>query len=128
MVRLEAEMSTICALAWVLLAGSSSPVQGHSFVKMDFRRADVAVDPGNWKLSMGGKEFQCVKKGEPSNQPQVVSDAEVGKAIRIKLEPSYGKGPDNGRDKINYAVVKGHDPNAPTFDGRMVYYTFKMKL
>lgn len=108
--------------------GIAAAGQRHSVVHIDFRRNQAEINPNDWTLALGGRHFACVRKGEPSTPPAVVSDPEVGRAIRIQLDPTTGRGPDNGRDKINYTVIKGSREQAPAFDGQTVYFSFALKL
>ncbi|HEY3782529.1 MAG TPA: heparin lyase I family protein [Fimbriimonadaceae bacterium] len=96
-------------------------------VKLDFKK-EANIDSSNWRLTVGGHHFDCVTKGQPAVVPTIVDDEEVGKAIRIELQPTSGAGSDNGRDKINYTVIKGNNPNAPTFDGKLSELSFAVKL
>ncbi len=111
----------------VLVVAAAFAYAQKEHVRIDLRSSGD-VDPQDWKLTVGGKHFECVKKGGPPTPPAVVDDSEVGKALRIELDPTSGPGPDNGRDKINYTVIKASNANAPTFDGRMTYLKFAIKL
>jgi hypothetical protein len=114
-------------IAGAFVAMNCQASQEKSHVIMDLTKG-AEVESSTWHLAVAGKRYLCVKKGDPQVAPQIVDDPEVGKAIRIELDPTSGKGPDNGRDKINYTVVKAQDSKAPTFDGRTVYYRFALKL
>jgi hypothetical protein len=117
----------LCCLSALAIAGACSHAQ-KEHVKIDFRSGAGDIDSRDWKLTIGGKHFACVTKGGPPTQPAVVDDQEMGKALRIELDPATGPGPDNGRDKINYTVIKGNNADAPTFNGRMTYFKFALKL
>jgi Polysaccharide lyase len=107
----------------LLLISSHAFAQNGDVVNIDFDTGHFTIAPTSWNLVAGALTYKCVKKGDPQVQPQLLNHA-----IRIELDPTSGLGPDNGRDKVNYRVVKGSDENAPTFDGRVVYYRFSMML
>jgi hypothetical protein len=123
-------LMVFCLTAFVGIA--SCGVKGTTHepprVELKFDRDRATVDEDTWALNDGPMVLKCVKKGTPEHRPKFVQDDRFGKALQIKLTPTSGLGTDNGRDKINYTVLKGNDPNAPAFDGRMTYYKFAVKL
>jgi hypothetical protein len=102
-----------------------------SWVSIDFSNSTgstARVDPKTWNLFIAGNEYPVVLKGAPRTIPVIIEDGKHGRALRIELDPTSGLGPDNGRDKINYTVIKGDNPNAPGFAGQTVFYAFALKL
>jgi hypothetical protein len=103
-----------------------------SWVSINFSNSTgstARVDPKTWNLFVAGNEYPIVLKGAPRAIPVIVEDGKNGgRALRIELNPTSGLGPDNGRDKINYTMIKGDNPNAPGFDGDIVFYAFAVKL
>lgn len=117
-------------LCLLFFLGSSTPSFGEDWVRIDFDPGKAKIEDGSWDLRIGDRETRaCVRKGAPTVQPKIVPGGVAGGgALRIELDPTSGLGPDNGRDKINYTVIKGSAPNAPTFDGRAVYFSFSIRL
>jgi len=118
----------LLALIGATACGARKAAGDGPWVDLKFGRDHPNIDPDDWSLTDGPFSMKCVKKGQPSVQPTFVSDSRFGKALKIVLTPTEGKGTDNGRDKINYTILKGSDENAPTFDGSTVYYKFAVKL
>ena len=86
------------------------------------------IDAKTWILYDHGTRSICILKGKPASMPTVIKTKSGQYALRMELAPTSGKGPDGGRDKINYTIVTGHDPYAPKFGGPMVYLAFSVKL
>lgn len=126
-------LPSLCSLFVGLVGIPSFQAAGHgqTLVSINFSNSTgstARVDPKTWNLSMAGKEYPVVLKGAPRTIPMIVEDGNGGRALRIELNSTSGPGPDNGRDKINYTVIKGSNPNAPGFDGDIVFFAFAVKL
>jgi len=100
-----------------------------NLVSIDFTGSNASIAKKGWNLSYDGKDYACVTKGAPTVIPAIVPGGyHSPDSLQITLAPTSGTGPDHGRDKINYCIVSGHSPNAPTFDDRTTQFAFAIKL
>ena len=100
-----------------------------NLVSIDFTSSNASIAEKGWNLTYDGRDYACVTKGTPTVIPAIVRGGyHSPDSLQITLSPTSGPGPDDGRDKINYLIVPGDSPNAPTFDDRTTQFAFAIKL
>jgi Polysaccharide lyase len=100
-----------------------------NLVSIDFTSSNASIAKEGWNLRYDGKDYACVTKGAPTVIPAIVPGGyQSPDSLQITLPPTSGPGPDDGRDKLNYCIVSGDSPYAPTFDDRTTQFAFAIKL
>jgi hypothetical protein len=109
---------------------SSGAPAGPPWIHIGFDGSDASLDGTTWNLTNAGASYSVVLKGAPTTEPWIADFGfgSGGHSLAIRLDPTTGLGPDNGRDKINYTVLTGNDAHAPGFDGLTQYLGFAVQV